>query len=159
MKIIWAPWRISYIRQTKPAGCILCDKPEENSDATNHILFRGKHNFVIMNNFPYNPGHLMVVPYRHISNVEELSAEEKLEHFNLIARCVVVLKQALKPPAFNTGMNLGRTAGAGIDNHIHSHVVPRWNGDTNFMPVLGDVRVIPQSLDDGYEQLRNYFKL
>jgi ATP adenylyltransferase len=158
MKLLWAPWRIEYVQQAKPAGCIFCDKPKQKNDTADRILFRGKHNLVMMNNFPYNPGHLMVAPYRHLANVEELTADEKLEHFEIISRCVVVLKQALKPNGFNTGMNLGRTAGAGIDDHIHSHVVPRWNGDTNFMPVLGDVRVIPQSLDDGYAELKKYFE-
>ena len=156
-KKIWAPWRIEYIRQTKPQGCIMCDKPKENKDEANGILFRGKYNFVMMNNYPYNPGHLMIVPYRHIANLEELTAEEKLELFEIIARCVGVLKTALKPAGFNIGINLGKVAGAGIDDHIHAHVVPRWNGDTNFMPVIADVRVIPQAIADTYKQLKDCF--
>jgi ATP adenylyltransferase len=157
MKKIWAPWRIEYIRQTKPQSCILCDKPKQNNDETNQILFRGKYNFILMNNYPYNPGHLMVVPYRHIANLEELTAEEKLELFEVITRCVSALKTALKPAGFNIGINLGKVAGAGIDDHIHAHVVPRWNGDTNFMPVIADVRVIPQAIADTYQQLKECF--
>jgi ATP adenylyltransferase len=157
MKTIWAPWRIEYIRQTKTPGCILCDKPKENNDGRNQILFRGKYNFVLMNNYPYNPGHLMVVPYRHISNLEELTAKEKLELFEIITRCISTLKTALKPAGFNVGINLGRVAGAGIDDHIHAHVVPRWSGDTNFMPVIADVRVVPQAVADTYQQLKECF--
>ncbi len=158
MKHIWAPWRIEYIRQAKPQGCILCDKPKENKDEANRILFRGKLCFVMLNNYPYNPGHLMVVPYRHIANLEELTGKEQLELFEAITKCISSLKTALKPAGFNVGINLGRAAGAGIDDHVHAHVVPRWNGDNNFMPVIGDVRVIPQAVSDTYVQLKDCFK-
>ena len=157
MKTIWAPWRIEYVRQAKTQGCIMCDKPKENNDGGNQILFRGKYNFVMMNNYPYNPGHLMVVPYRHIANLEELTAKEKLELLEIIARSITALKTAFKPAGFNVGMNLGRVAGAGIDDHIHTHVVPRWSGDTNFMPVIADVRVMPQAVADTYKQLKECF--
>jgi ATP adenylyltransferase len=158
MKTIWAPWRIEYIRQTKAPGCILCDKPKENNDEANQILFRGKYNFILMNNYPYNPGHLMVVPYRHIANLEELNSKEKLELFEIITRSIGALKTALKPAGFIIGINLGRVAGAGIDDHVHAHVVPRWSGDTNFMPVIADVRVVPQAVADTYKQLKDCFK-
>jgi len=157
MKHIWAPWRVEYIRSAKPKGCIFCEKPQLTDDETNHILYRGKYNLVMMNNYPYNPGHLMVIPYRHIANLEDLTDEEMLEHFQIIARCVQILKKVFAPNGFNIGMNLGKVAGAGIEDHIHSHVVPRWQGDTNFMPVVGDVRVIPEAIVDTYKRLKVEF--
>jgi ATP adenylyltransferase len=157
MKHIWAPWRVAYIRAEKPKNCIFCDKPKEDNDNENRILFRGKFNFVMMNNYPYNPGHLMVIPYRHISSIEELNDVERLEHAQITANCIAILKKVFHPAGFNTGMNLGKVAGAGIEEHIHSHVVPRWQGDTNFMPVIGDVRVIPEAVDDTYRKLKVEF--
>jgi ATP adenylyltransferase len=158
MKFIWAPWRVAYIRNTgKTEGCIMCDKPKENKDDENRILYRGKYNYVMMNNYPYNPGHVMVIPYRHGSNLEDLTPEEKSEHIEIIAKCIVVLKRVYNPAGFNSGMNLGRVAGAGIDTHIHSHVVPRWQGDTNFMPVVADVRVIPEAVDATYQRMKREF--
>ena len=158
MKTIWAPWRIEYIRQTKPQGCILCDKPKEKKDEANGILFRGKYNYIMMNNYPYNPGHLMVVPYVHVDNLDALDGKTKLEMFEIVNQAVNALKTTLKPAGFNIGMNLGKVAGAGIDDHLHAHVVPRWNGDTNFMPVIADLRVIPQAVADTYAQLKECFK-
>jgi ATP adenylyltransferase len=158
MKRIWAPWRIEYIKSEKAAGCFLCDNPKQDRDAANYLLYRGKHNFIIMNRYPYNPDHLLVAPYRHIATPEELNEAERLEHYNLIVWCVTVLREHAKPAGFNIGMNLGRAAGAGVDDHIHSHIVPRWNGDTNFMPMLADVRVLPQALDELYEELKDKFK-
>jgi ATP adenylyltransferase len=158
MKYIWAPWRIEYIRAAKPAGCILCDKPKENKDTENYILYRGKQNFIMLNFYPYNPGHLLVAPYRHTGNLEELTESERNEHFKLVSRSIVVLKEALKPAGLNIGANLGRVAGAGIEDHFHSHIVPRWQGDTNYITVLGDVRVIPQALTDSYKTLAGKFK-
>ncbi len=157
METLWAPWRMAYVEGKKPAGCILCDKPREKTDAANYILFRGGKNYVIMNSFPYNPGHLMVAPYRHVATLEDLSVEERNEHYELVSRCVAVLRKASDPAGFNLGMNIGRVAGAGIEGHIHSHIVPRWNGDTNFMPVIGEARVIPQALADTYEKLKGLF--
>lgn len=154
MKHIWAPWRVEYIRSEKPKNCIFCDKPGEDKDDANRILFRGKFNYVMMNNYPYNPGHLMVIPYRHLSNFEELTDEERLEHAQITAHGITVLKRVFHPSGFNTGMNLGKIAGAGIEEHIHTHIVPRWQGDTNFMPVIGDVRVIPEAIDDTYRRLK-----
>ncbi len=157
MERIWAPWRIKYIEKSKPEKCILCERPAENNDAQNYILHRGEKNFVILNSYPYTPGHLMVVPYRHTSSPEELNEEERSEHFELVSRCIGVLRQALNPGGFNVGMNIGKTAGAGIEDHIHTHVVPRWQGDTNFMPVLAGVRVIPEALAATYQKLKGIF--
>jgi ATP adenylyltransferase len=151
---IWAPWRVEYIQATKPEGCILCEKPKEKSDEANYILFRGKYNYIIMNSYPYNPGHLMVAPYRHTATPEDLKVEELHEHTGLVCRCLKLLREIYNPNGFNTGMNIGKVAGAGIDGHIHTHIVPRWQGDTNFMPVIGDARVIPQALAETYKKLK-----
>ncbi len=157
MKQIWAPWRIEYIQSEKPEGCILCEKPGQNSDAMNYILYRGDKNFVILNAYPYNPGHLMIAPYRHVASLGDLTDEEIHEHFEIVRQSVNILKQAFNPGGFNIGINMGKVAGAGIDEHVHTHVVPRWQGDTNFMPVLAEVRVIPEALAETYEKLKDTF--
>jgi len=158
MKHIWAPWRIRYIQEEKPAGCMLCDKPKEKKDVANYILYRGKLNFIMLNSYPYNPGHLLIATYRHIATPEDLTVAERNEHFELISRCVAVLKKELKTDNFNIGANLGRVAGAGIEDHFHSHIVPRWQGDTNYVPVLADIRIVPQALADTYKTLVGKFK-
>jgi ATP adenylyltransferase len=157
MEQIWAPWRIKYIQMEKPEGCILCQKPVENKDVENYVLYRGQKNFVILNSYPYNPGHLMVAPYRHVASLEELTKEELHEHFEMVSLSVRVLRRVFKPGGFNIGINAGRVAGAGIDDHIHTHIVPRWPGDTNFMPVVADVRVVPEALAETYEKLKGRF--
>jgi len=157
MEQMWAPWRIKYIEMERPEGCVLCDKPRENSDAPNYILYRGEKNFVMMNSYPYNPGHLMVAPYRHTAKLEDLSDAERNEHFAIVSRSVRLLKQVFDPAGFNIGINLGRAAGAGIEDHVHTHIVPRWQGDTNFMPVVSDVRVVPEALAETYARLRGKF--
>ncbi|MBI2287427.1 MAG: HIT domain-containing protein [Chloroflexi bacterium] len=157
MKSIWAPWRIEYIRTEKRQGCFLCDKPGQDNDAANYILYRGKKNFVIMNSFPYNPGHLLVVPYRHIASPEEMTAEERHEHFDIVSRSIKVLKSVFNPGGFNIGINMGKIAGAGIDDHIHTHIVPRWQGDTNFMPVISNARVVPEAIAATYQKLKGKF--
>jgi len=157
MEQIWAPWRIQYILEEKPGGCILCDKPKEDKDAQNYILYRGEKNFIMLNSYPYNPGHLLVAPYRHTPDLEELTEEERNEHFELISRSIRVLKEVFQPGGFNIGANIGKVAGAGIDDHFHSHIVPRWQGDTNYVPVLGDIRVVPQALADTYKALAGKF--
>ena len=157
MERIWAPWRVEYIRNPAPVGCIFCQKPEEDRDPENFILHRGEKNFIILNAFPYNPGHLMVVPYRHIGKLEDMTPDERNNHYELVSRAVGVLREATGTESFNLGMNLGRTAGAGIADHIHTHIVPRWNGDNNFMPVIGETRVISDSLQDIYNRLRVKF--
>lgn len=154
MERIWAPWRIEFIMREKPEGCILCQRPRDKDDKSSLILYRGKKNFVILNKFPYNPGHLMVSPYRHLPDLEELADEELFEHFDLVRKCIGALRKAFRPAAFNTGMNIGKPAGAGIDGHIHTHIVPRWEGDTNFMPIVADTRVLPEALASTYEKLK-----
>lgn len=160
MEYLWAPWRIEYIKKVRAEekeGCILCSKPAEKNDSINLILYRGQHSFVIMNAYPYNSGHLMVAPYRHVANLEDMNAEERNEQFELVSHGVDILKQVLKAEGFNIGMNLGRVAGAGIDKHIHTHIVPRWLGDTNFMPVVGDIKVVNEALKDTYKKLIGKF--
>ena len=157
MKQLWAPWRMGYIQMKKADGCILCEIPEQDSDDANYILYRGDKNFVIMNSYPYNPGHLMIVPYRHVANLEELTDEERHEHFDIVSRSIKVLRQAFSPEGFNLGMNIGKIAGAGIEDHIHTHMVPRWQGDTNFMTVISDVRVVPEAIAATYQKLRGKF--
>jgi ATP adenylyltransferase len=154
MEHLWAPWRIEYILSKKPPGCIFCDKPRESRDEENLILFRGNHHFIIMNAFPYNNGHMMVVPYRHTATLMDWSSEEQKEFMELADMAVNLLKRAMKPDGFNLGINMGQVAGAGVADHIHLHVVPRWNGDTNFMPVLSDTRVISEHLRATYAILK-----
>ncbi len=157
MEQIWAPWRMEYVQMEKPSGCILCEKPRQRSDAQNYILYRGSQSFVIMNCYPYNPGHLMVAPYRHVAGLDKLTADELHEHFEIVSRCTGLLREVFNPDGFNIGINLGRVAGAGIDEHVHTHIVPRWQGDTNFMPVLSGTRVIPEALAETYERLKGRF--
>lgn len=154
---MWAPWRIEYILGEKPGGCVLCDMPGMNADERNFILHRGVTCYVIMNLYPYNNGHLMVVPLRHLSDYENLTADERAEAAELTARAVRALKKAMKPDGFNIGANLGKAAGAGIDEHLHVHIVPRWGGDINFMTAVGGVRVIPQCLEETYRTLKEAF--
>jgi ATP adenylyltransferase len=154
MRKIWAPWSVEYIRSEKTKECIFCQKPAENKDTQNYILFRGKTSFVILNNYPYNSGHLMVAPFRHLASLDDLTDEELFEHFDLVRQSARAIKEAYKPEGFNIGMNLGRVAGAGVEGHVHTHIVPRWNGDTNFMPVLSDTKVIPEALASSYAQLK-----
>jgi len=153
MKMLWAPWRMEYIRSKKPKGCILCGKPEETDDTGNYILYRGKKNFVILNAYPYNPGHVMVAPYRHLASLEDFSDEELHEHYTIVSRVVKVLREVVNPAGFNLGVNIGKVAGTGIEDHVHTHIVPRWLGDTNFMPVAGEMRVISEGLAATYQQL------
>ena len=157
MERIWAPWRIQYIQMEKPEGCILCEKPKQNKDDLNYILHRGEKNFIILNSYPYNPAHLMIAPYRHVASLEELTEAERHEHFEIVSRSVKILRQAFNPGGFNIGINLGKVAGAGIDDHFHTHIVPRWQGDTNFMPVQADIKVLPEALADTYQKLRGKF--
>lgn len=154
MEYLWAPWRIEYIQRAPESGCILCQKPREVNDEANLILYRGQHNFIILNAFPYNPGHLMVAPYRHTANLQDLKDEETKELFDLIKKGLELLEEAMEPMGFNVGLNLGKVAGAGIAEHIHTHIVPRWQGDTNFMPVLSDTKVLSEALISTYRRLK-----
>ena len=158
MERIWAPWRMEYIIQDKSEECIFCALPKSGDDKNNFILFQGKHCFVIMNIFPYNNGHLMVSPYRHFACITELDKDESLEMTELTKNCIQILRDTNTPDGFNVGFNLGKSAGAGYDEHIHNHIVPRWTGDTNFMPVLAETRVIPEHLKRTYERLVPDFK-
>jgi len=156
MEHLWAPWRIRYIVGPKETGCFFCRKSQQADDATNHILIRERTCFVLLNTYPYTPGHLMVAPYKHTGELDELADTELADLMILARRSKQLLARALKPDGFNIGINLGRVAGAGVEDHLHIHIVPRWNGDTNFMPVLGDVRVLPQALDELYAELRKH---
>lgn len=139
-------------------GCIFCDLPVEDDDERTKILARGERSFVILNSYPYNPGHLMVAPFRHLGEFGALEADELAEVDALIARSIEVLSAEMQPHGYNLGMNLGRVAGAGIPGHVHWHVVPRWNGDTNFMPVIGQTRVLPELLEESVARLRPRFE-
>tara|TARA_B100000315_G_scaffold53495_1_gene47862 strand:- start:34 stop:525 length:492 start_codon:yes stop_codon:yes gene_type:complete len=154
---LWAPWRTQYVQKAKEGDCILCQKVAENNDELNYILYRGGKNFIIMNAYPYNTAHLMVIPYRHIANLDKLTERERDEHFEIVSRCVLVLGQVFSPDGFNIGINLGRVAGAGIDKHIHTHIVPRWVGDTNFMPITADTKVVSEALAETYQKLEGKF--
>ncbi|MHB1001789.1 MAG: HIT family protein [Armatimonadota bacterium] len=150
-----APWRMEYIEQSdKKPGCIFCVLPAENDDEKNLILYRGEHSFLMMNSFPYNPGHLMVAPYKHTADMYELDDDVLLEINHLVRFSVKLLTAQCGPDGFNLGVNIGRTAGAGVLDHIHWHIVPRWNGDTNFMPVTAETRVLPESLQATYCKLK-----
>lgn len=155
MDRLWAPWRNAYIlkAQKGKTGCIFCELPKEKNDRKNFIVYRGEKSFAILNIYPYNNGHLMIAPYRHIASLTSLNKEENLEIMKLLAQAEATLRKTMKAENFNLGMNLGRVAGAGFDAHLHFHLVPRWNGDTNFMPVISDTKVISQSLEEVYRLL------
>lgn len=152
---LWAPWRSAYIRAAAnaPVGCVFCRVRRRRNDRVNLVIHRGAHAFVLLNRYPYNVGHLMIAPYRHTARMDRLSPEEGQELFSLAQRMIQALTRLLKPHGFNLGMNLGRLAGAGIPGHLHLHVVPRWRGDTNFMPVIGSTRVMSASLRTLYTRL------
>ncbi len=152
-RLLWAPWRIEYIRGPKPEGCVFCRALEEDDDRQNLLLLRGERAFVMLNRYPYTAGHLMVLPNRHVPGIEDLTAEEAADLWRLCVRAKRALDRAFRPDGYNVGFNLGRAAGAGVEAHLHLHVVPRWVGDTNFLPVLDDVRVISQYLEEVYDTL------
>ncbi len=157
---IWAPWRLEYVKDASKEDeqeCIFCVKPAADDDEANLIVHRGARCFVILNLFPYTNGHLMVAPYEHVATLPELDQETVGELMALAQRAMGVLENAYEPHGYNVGFNQGRVAGAGVEHHIHMHVVPRWGGDTNFMPVLADTRVMPQSLEQSYETLKGAF--
>ncbi len=161
MKRMWSPWRAQHIERTTDAtlrddgeGSLFSRLAAENRDEENLILWRGKEVFVIMNLYPYNNGHLMIVPYREVAEYAFLTAEERTAIADTIARCMRWIDHALKPEGYNVGINQGVAGGAGIPQHLHVHVVPRWHADTNFMPVVADVKVIPEALQDTYRKLR-----
>ncbi len=157
MEKMWAPWRIGYILSDKKEnGCVFCNAYEASDDKQYLVLLRSKYSFLIMNKYPYNAGHIMIVPNRHINSPLLLNTKEQLDMFDMVNKSIDALKKALHPDGFNLGMNLGRVAGAGIDDHIHIHVVPRWNGDTNFMSTISDTKVISESINNTYEKIKNF---
>ena len=159
---LWSPWRMAYVRGggDGEGGCIFCDLPAagEDHDEQNHLLARGELTFVLLNAFPYNPGHLMVAPYRHVGRYGELTAAELAEMMAFAGTAIGALEEDAGAHGFNLGMNLGQVAGAGIAVHLHLHLVPRWGGDTNFMPVVGQTKVLPELLDETYQRLRPRFR-
>ncbi|MCU0577929.1 MAG: HIT domain-containing protein [Desulfobacterota bacterium] len=158
MKVLWAPWRMEYIlNNDKEPGCIFCPPGKDNLKER-LILHWGASTLVLMNKYPYNNGHLLVAPVRHIPSLDTLSSREMANLLGMVRQAVAILKQVFNPEGFNVGLNLGRVAGAGIADHLHFHIVPRWNGDTNFMAVVGDLRVIPEHLDQTFERLSGYFQ-
>jgi len=156
--ILWAPWRMAYIGGAQQGGCLLCALPGELDDRKTLILHRRPLTYVVLNRYPYNNGHLMLVPFRHCADLSELSPAESLELMLTAQRCIQALQGALHAEGFNVGFNLGRAAGAGILDHIHLHVVPRWVGDTNFMAVLADTKVMPDYLEATYDKLVPLFQ-
>ena len=157
MENIWAPWRKEFILSKKDDNCFFCVAIKDNQDRKNLVLHRGKECFCILNKYPYNSGHLMVAPKMHKDDLSKLSDSEMLELLTLTRDVKDILTKKLKPEGFNLGINFGKVAGAGVEDHIHLHLVPRWKGDTNFMPVIAETKVIPQSLEDLYLELKDYF--
>ena len=162
MDHLWSPWRMAYLRNTDagssgPTGCIFCDKPAEDRDAENLIVHRGQTAFVILNRYPYNNGHMLIVPYQHVPTLEALDSATLGELMGLTNAATATLRRMYNPQAFNLGANIGAPAGAGIAEHVHLHVVPRWAGDTNFMTAVSDVRVIPEDLRDTYALARQHW--
>jgi ATP adenylyltransferase len=158
MNVLWAPWRMEYIlNNPKEEGCIFCPR-EKMSQEERFILFEGSHSLVMMNKYPYINGHLLVAPMRHVGTLDHLDSTEKIVLMTMVSQTVIILKKSMKAEGFNVGLNLGKVAGAGVEEHLHFHVVPRWNGDTNFMTVFGDVRVIPEHLEQTYKRLLPFFR-
>jgi ATP adenylyltransferase len=156
VKNLWAPWRMAYIApKDQPSDeCIFCTKPAAHNDAANHIVYRGERCFMMLNLYPYNSGHLMIAPYVHAASISDLNAPTLAELMAQAQLALRALRRAMAPEGFNLGINEGKVAGAGFAGHVHLHIVPRWNGDTNFMPVIADVKVIPEHLDNVYRQLK-----
>jgi ATP adenylyltransferase len=150
---LWAPWRLDYIKGPKPDECIFCERPRLGDDAAAYIVERSECCFTMLNAFPYNNGHLMVSPYEHVPSIEELDAPTLTELMTMTQRSLAALRSVYGPDGFNLGINQGKIAGAGFDDHVHLHIVPRWGADTNFMPVLGNARVLPESLASSFEAL------
>jgi ATP adenylyltransferase len=158
VKHLQSPWRSAYIGtfkgEKKSKECLFCRIAKERKDAENLLVWRGRSCFVVLNRYPYNSGHVMIVPYRHLSSFAALKTAEMTEVMKVTAKCLTALEKTSAPHGFNFGANLGRVAGAGIEDHVHFHLVPRWNGDTNFMPVLAEVKVVSERLEELWEELR-----
>ena len=159
MKVLWAPWRMKYINSDNKEGeCIFCPGNDRSQDERRLILYVGEFSIVLMNKFPYINGHLLIAPLRHVNTLDALSADEKLNLINMVEKSAGVLKEVINPEGFNIGLNLGKVAGAGVEDHIHFHVVPRWIGDTNYMTIFGEVRVISEHIQETYRRLSPFFK-
>lgn len=158
METLWAPWRMVYVEKAWRSSCIFCEASSTQQDEKNFILHRGKSVFILMNLYPYNPGHVMIAPYQHLDDLKKLPAEEQLELIQEAARSTSLLRQTMNPDGFNLGMNQGKSAGAGVEDHLHLHIVPRWNGDTNFMPIMAETKVIPEDLTATYRKLAPVFR-
>lgn len=158
MDTLWAPWRMVYVEKATPVGyCLFCETAGNGQDEKSLVLYRGRFVFVQMNLYPYNPGHVMIAPYRHVAGLCDLSSDEQHELIQEAARSTSLLRETMNSDGFNLGMNQGKAAGAGVEHHLHLHIVPRWNGDTNFMPVVADTKVIPQDLSGTYRKLAPVF--
>jgi ATP adenylyltransferase len=156
MENLWAPWRMAFIspKTPQPQVCIFCTLPAAHRDAENYILYRGSLCYMVLNRYPYNNGHLMIAPFQHVASIEKLDAATLAELMAQVQLAVRALRMVMKPDGFNMGLNEGKVAGAGYADHMHFHIVPRWYGDTNFMPVIADIKVIPEHLDNVYQQLK-----
>ena len=160
MDNLWAPWRMDYITgeaAKKTEGCVFCEITKERNDAKNHIIYRGKSCYVVLNKFPYNNGHAMVIPFDHAADLLALEPEIQNECQLMVNKTIAALHKSLNPQGINIGLNLGTAAGAGISEHIHWHILPRWSGDTNFMPVVAGIKVISEALDETYKKLKKAF--
>ena len=158
MDNMWAPWRMEYIQSDKSGECIFCTVPAAGEDADKKILFRGEHCFVILNIYPYSNGHLMVTPYRHLPCLSQLNDAEVQESGKLLQKSIAILREVYHPDGFNVGYNIGKSGGAGFDEHLHAHIVPRWMGDTNFMPVLAETKVQPEHIEASFQRLSPHFQ-
>lgn len=158
MERLWAPWRIEYILNEKPDSCIFCLEDKQDKDRENLVLHRSSHSLVMLNRYPYCNGHILVAPFRHVSALNQLDSGEMLDLISTVSKCVTIISDKFVPQGLNVGLNLGKAAGAGVDDHIHVHIVPRWVGDTNFMTVIADVRVMPENLAATYDRLLQGFQ-
>jgi len=154
MKHLWSPWRLEYLTAPKSDGCVFCEAIQNEDDRESLVLLRGERAFLILNRYPYNNGHFMVVPYSHVPSLEDLDALTLTEVMLLLNQGLEALRATMHPDGFNIGANLGHVAGAGIEEHVHIHAVPRWSGDTNFMPVVGAMRVVPETWMQTYDSLK-----
>ncbi|HKJ28209.1 MAG TPA: HIT domain-containing protein [Anaerolineales bacterium] len=154
MKHLWSPWRMKYIQSFKKSGCVFCQALTAEDDLKYWIVHRGEHAFVILNAYPYTSGHIMVLPYDHVPRLDELTQETRAEMMELVNKTTLTLTAVYHPQGFNIGINMGEAAGAGIEEHIHIHIVPRWQGDTNFMTAVGQIRVLPETLEDTYRRVK-----